>query len=936
MQIWKLTSPILRPDPVWPLHATTKIMKIKFTINHWLAVLALSFIGLANSTALAQGGAFTYQGRVTDNGTNFTGLGQFQFALVTSSNANHTATATATLGGTGPYYVNGYTITSGGGGYVTAPAVTVSGGGGSGATATATISGGVVNSLTPGYVGSGYTSAPTVTIAPPPANITYTTYWSNDGTSSAGSEPAAAVGVPVSNGLFTVILGDPTLANMEAMSPALFTQPDLQLRLWFSDGVNDFAALSPPQNLTPAPYASFAGGASNLLGNIAATQLTGSLPVSQLTGTVPLAQLPASVVTNNASSVNLNGAFTGNGAALTNLQLAAIGQPGTFSLLSGYFAPPVTLNVGMWPSSVVAADANGDGPLDLICANNGGNTLTVLTNNGRGGFGSSATLNVGNGPQCVAAADVNGDGHPDLICANSADNTLTVLTNNGSGGFGSNATLNAGSYPVCVVAADITGDGWPDLICANSEGHTLTVLTNNGSGVFGSNATLNVGSTPFSVAAADVNGDGRLDLICANSGGNTLTVLTNNGSGGFGSNATLNVGRSPQCVCAADVNGDGRLDLICANSGGGTLTVLTNNGSGGFGSNATLHVGSNPVSVVAADVNGDGKLDLICANSEGNTLTVLTNNGSGGFGFNATLNVGSNPDCVVAADVNGDGRPDLICANINDNTLMVILNLPAVSANGNFNGNFNGTLGGNALTINDGQSGLGVGTNIYLNNYAIYLRRDQNHGLAYNGGGVTNFPSGAVLPDGPVLWGYTGGALGVLNGGAQAMLNWNNTGVSVNGTLAGNGSGLTNLNAASLTGIVSQTGLGTNGTFTPTIGDGLSDNFATSTATGNYVKVGSLVYVEIWIKWTGKGSANSSSGVCVSLPVPVASQRAVFSLGFNSGFTFTGQLTASSVVGWSYLALDNVSNTGGTGANVTVANCATSGELQLSGFYRWQ
>ena len=45
----------------------------------------------------------------------------------------------------------------------------------------------------------------------------------------------------------------------------------------------------------------------------------------------------------------------------------------------------------------------------------------------------------------VAAADVNGDGKLDLISANWNSYTLTVLTNDGSGGFGSNATLNVGA-----------------------------------------------------------------------------------------------------------------------------------------------------------------------------------------------------------------------------------------------------------------------------------------------------------------------------------------------------------------------------------------------------------------------------------------------------------------------------------------------------------
>ena len=102
-----------------------------------------------------------------------------------------------------------------------------------------------------------------MTIAPPPPAITYTTYWSNDGTSVNGSEPAAGVSVAVTNGLFTVVLGDTTQPNMAAISTALFTQPDLQLRIWFNDGTHGFAALNPAQNLTPTPYAIYSANAGN-------------------------------------------------------------------------------------------------------------------------------------------------------------------------------------------------------------------------------------------------------------------------------------------------------------------------------------------------------------------------------------------------------------------------------------------------------------------------------------------------------------------------------------------------------------------------------------------------------------------------------------------------------------------------------------------------
>jgi hypothetical protein len=355
---------------------------------------------------------------------------------------------------------------------------------------------------------------------------------------------------------------------------------------------------------------------------------------------------------------------------------------------TGVFVLSSSPGVGINPVSV-AAFTNVDGSVDLVCANANDNTLTLLTNNGSGVFGSNATINVPAYPSSVAAVDVNGNGKVDLICASINTGTLTLLTNNGSGGFGSNATYNVGSYPTQVITADVNHDGKPDLICANFGNFgqsSLTVLTNNGSGGFAPDTTINVGNTSGaeaqSVTAADVNKDGWVDLICVDTGlnaspGTNLLVFTNNGSGGFSLSSSPVVGRGPCSVTAADVNHDGWPDLICANAGSGignTLTVLTNNRSGGFAFSATLVVGMGVRSVIGTDVNNDGWVDLVCANQNAGTLTVLTNNHSGIFVTAATYGLGGSPTSVMAADVNRDGGVDLISANGGGNTLSVLTN----------------------------------------------------------------------------------------------------------------------------------------------------------------------------------------------------------------------------------------------------------------------
>jgi hypothetical protein len=276
---------------------------MKTKLHSWFILLSL----LAGSHhTLAQNAALTYQGLVTANATNFTGTGLLQFAFVTSTNANTQAIASADVA-RGSGAITAILDVYGGNGYVTAPTVTITGTG-SGATATATVSGGVVTSIQVTDGGSGYNPLTTVTIAPPPPSGSYLSYWSNDGTSVNGSEPAASVSVGVTNGLFTVTLGNTNLPNMQPIPSAVFNAPDLQLQIWFNDGTHGFAPLTPPQTLTPAPYAVSADYA----GSVAATNIVGTVAVSQLPTTVSLLADPGTLnffAGQTAGNPSVTGAF---------------------------------------------------------------------------------------------------------------------------------------------------------------------------------------------------------------------------------------------------------------------------------------------------------------------------------------------------------------------------------------------------------------------------------------------------------------------------------------------------------------------------------------------------------------------------------------------------------------------------------------------------
>jgi hypothetical protein len=133
------------------------------------------------------------------------------------------------------------------------------------------------------------------------------TYWSNDGSSVAGSEPTAAVTLPVSKGLYTVHLGDTTLANMTAIPASVFTNADVRLRVWFNDGPNGSQMLTPDHRIAAVGYAMMAGtvadgsitSAKIANGAIGSTQLaSGAVGATQLaSGAVGAAQLADGTIT---------------------------------------------------------------------------------------------------------------------------------------------------------------------------------------------------------------------------------------------------------------------------------------------------------------------------------------------------------------------------------------------------------------------------------------------------------------------------------------------------------------------------------------------------------------------------------------------------------------------------------------------------------------
>lgn len=377
----------------------------------------------------------------------------------------------------------------------------------------------------------------------------------------------------------------------------------------------------------------------------------------------PLAVALALAFGGNASAFSFlpaqTAAITGEAAAVAIGDLTGDGRNDVVLVNTNNMPPAPTLNVFVFaqdasgsllpptsyvyrPSgqtnvaSLVLADLNNDGRLDVVVGHNQG--LSTLMTQANGSLGPASQI-AGLRADVMRVTDVNLDGNADIVVVH-ASSGLTVFTGNGIGGFsGQSNQPSITQGGVDLEMADVNGDGREDAIVTSalSVGTQIAVHYHNGVGGLGAATPISLSGLQDvkGVAVGDINSDGRQDIVTTNGEfpPSRITPILQNASGQLAQGNAISSFSFPANASSADLDGDGDADLVVEHNDfdmlgaylqtGGALTpeTLYSLSSSATASGYSLDLG---------DINSDGCTDAVLGNAT-NGLVWLYGQGCAGI-----------------------------------------------------------------------------------------------------------------------------------------------------------------------------------------------------------------------------------------------------------------------------------------------------------------
>ncbi|MEA1950499.1 MAG: DVUA0089 family protein, partial [Planctomycetota bacterium] len=196
--------------------------------------------------------------------------------------------------------------------------------------------------------------------------------------------------------------------------------------------------------------------------------------------------------------------------------------------------------VGTAPSAVAVGDVDNNQRVDVIVANSEDDTINVLLNEENihteeTEFEIQAAIDVGVNPSALAAGDLTGDGTVDVVVVNAGGDNISVLS-----GIAVLSGLGDGTFATPLDYYVVDGDPTDVKLAALDNNSTLDVVVSVDTdtandkvlvlftlpdGSLETPVEYGVGDAPGNLVLADLDNDGVVDIATTNTGGDSVSVL---------------------------------------------------------------------------------------------------------------------------------------------------------------------------------------------------------------------------------------------------------------------------------------------------------------------------------------------------------------------------------------------------------------------------
>lgn len=332
-----------------------------------------------------------------------------------------------------------------------------------------------------------------------------------------------------------------------------------------------------------------------------------------------------------------------------------------YSVIYNYWTP-------FFPWFVISKDMNHDNRPDIILSYGSSNKfeynfdigyIDILFNNGDGTFNVKNIINFNTSMTCsMVVADINGDGELDIITFIMDPWHVKLLLKNSDDSFNEETLFFTEPITQDMKVADLNGDNKSDIILLNVFLRSIIIMFHTENGILTERMNYDFECLHMFIEVTDLDNDATSDVIITCSAENKIMLLVKDDNNTYTGKILKSVERFPIMLVAMDINDDEKVDLVVFYSDPTSIGIHLNIDNGEFDEPTFYSMNLDPMSIIVGDINNDKKVDILVKHMYSIGFLFQTINST----FTNEIFYSNEPaDCLYAMnDFDGNDQLDII------------------------------------------------------------------------------------------------------------------------------------------------------------------------------------------------------------------------------------------------------------------------------------